>query len=66
MRSPTLEWLDLIELWMKSLGFKKEFVPTIQIVMNLTSTCPKPIRNIALNRPTFDFCEVHSFYDAQV
>lgn len=50
MGGATLERFDLIEPWFKSDGFMKEFAPTIQIVMNLTSTYPKPIRNKALNR----------------
>ena len=66
MGGATLERFDLIERWIKSDGFKKEFVPTIQIVMNLPSTYPKPIRNIALNRLACSFCGVHSLYDAQV
>jgi len=66
MGGATLERFDLIESWIKSNGSKKEFVPTIQIVMNLTSTYPKPIRNKALNRLACSFCGVHSLYDAQV
>jgi len=66
MGGTTLERFDLIERWIKSDGFKKEFVPAIQIVMNLTSTYPKPIRNKALNRLACSFCGVHSLYDAQV
>lgn len=66
MGGATLERFDLIERWIKSDGFKKEFVPAIQIVMNLTSTYPKPIRNKALNRLACSFCGVHSLYDAQV
>jgi hypothetical protein len=66
MGGATLERFDLIERWIKSDGFKKEFVPTIQIVMNLPSTYPKPIRNKALNRLACSFCGVHSLYDAQV
>ena len=66
MGGPTLERLDLIAPSIKSDGFRKEFVPTIQIVMNLTSTCSKPIRNKALNRLAYSFCGVHSLYDAQV
>ena len=66
MGGATLERCDLIEPWIKSDGFRKEFVPTIQIVMNLTSTCSKPMRNKALNRLAYSFCGVHSLYDAQV
>lgn len=66
MGGATLERFDLIVPWIKSVNFKKEFVPTIQIVMNLTSTYPKPIGNKALNRLTFSFCRLHSLYDAQV
>ncbi len=66
MGGATLERFDLIEPWINSVNFKKEFVPTIQIVMNLTSTYPKPIRNKALNRLACSFCGVHSLYDAQV
>ena len=66
MGGPTLERFDLIAPWIKSDGFRKEFVPTIQIVMNLTSTYPKPIGNKALNRLAFSFCRLHSLYDAQV
>jgi hypothetical protein len=66
MGGPTLERFDLIAPWIKSVGFRKEFVPAIQIVMNLTSTCSKPIRNKALNRLACSFCGVHSLYDAQV
>ena len=66
MGGATLERCNLIEPWIKSDGFKKEFVPTVQIVMNLTFTCSKPIRNKALNRLACSFCGVHSLYDAQV
>ena len=66
MGGATLERFDLIEPWNKSDGLKKEFIPTIQIVMNLTSTGSKPIRNKALNRLASSFCGVHSLYDAQV
>ena len=66
MLGPTLERFDLIVPWIKSDGFSKGFVPTIQIVMNLTSTGSKPIRNKALNRLACSFCGVHSLYDAQV
>ena len=66
MGGPTLERFDLIAPWIKSVGFRKEFVPAIAIVMNLTSAAPKPIRNKALNRLAFSFCGVHSLYDAQV
>ena len=66
MGGPTLERFDLIVPWIKSDGFSKGFVPSIQIVMNLTSTCSKPIRNKALNRLAYSFCGVHSLYDAQV
>ncbi len=66
MGGPTLERFDLIVPWIKSDGFSKGFVPSIQIVMNLTSTCSKPIRNKALNRLACSFCGVHSLYDAQV
>ena len=34
MGGPTLERFDLIAPWIKSVGFMKEFIPTIQIVMN--------------------------------
>jgi hypothetical protein len=66
MGGATLERFDLIVPWIKSVNFKKEFVPTIQIVLNLTSTYPKPIGNKALNRLAFSFCRLHSLYDAQV
>jgi len=66
MGGTTLKRLDLIGRWVKSDGFSKGFVPTIQIVMNLTSTGSKPIRNKALNRLACSFCGVHSLYDAQV
>ena len=66
MGGTTLKKLDLIGRLVKSDGFSKGFVPTIQIVMNLTSTYPKPIRNKALNRLACSFCGVHSLYDAQV
>lgn len=66
MEGATLERSDLIGPWIISVGFKQEFVPAIVIVPNLTSTCPKPISNKALNRRAFNFCGVHSFYDAQV
>jgi len=66
MGGATLERFDLIGPWIKSVGFKQEFVPAIVIVTNLTSTCPKPIRNKALNRLAFDFCGVDSFYGVQV
>ena len=66
MGGATLERFDLIEPQIKSVYFKKEFVPTIQIVMDLPSTYPKPIRNKALNRLACSFCGVHSLYDAQV
>ena len=66
MGGATLERSDLIGPWIISVGFKQEFVPAIVIVTNLTSACPKPITNKALNRRAFNFCGVHSFYDAQV
>lgn len=62
----TLVRSDLIGPWIISIGFKQEFVPAIVIMPNLTSACPKPITYIALNRLAFNFCGVHSFYDAQV